>query len=61
MPSTPAKRLLWGEVADWIPGDYCTWGDSIRSPSGQVVVWGSGDYVDADVVVWGSSVVKDGR
>ncbi|PYR88515.1 MAG: hypothetical protein DMF84_27850 [Acidobacteria bacterium] len=61
LASTPAKRLLWGEVADWIPGDYCTWGDSIRSPSGQVVVWGSGDYVDADVVVWGSSVVKDGR
>ena len=30
-------------------------------PGGQVVVWGSGDYVDADVVVWGSSVVKDGR
>jgi serine protease AprX len=61
LASMSANRLLWGEIADWIDGDYCKWGDPIRSSSGQVVVWGSSDSVDGDVVVWGSSVVKDGR
>jgi serine protease AprX len=61
LASLSANRLLWGEVADWIDGDYCEWGDPIRSPSGQVVVWGSSDSVDGDVVVWGSSMTKDGR
>ena len=61
LASTPANRLVWGEVAGWSDSYVVVWGSRIESPSGQVVVWGSGEYTDGEVVVWGSAVPKDGR
>jgi serine protease AprX len=57
LASTPAKRLLYGDMGGWTSGSVVVWGSSMASPSGQVVVWGSSDHTDGTVVVWGSSVV----
>jgi hypothetical protein len=55
LATTPANRLLWGEVAGWTDSDVVVWGTNIQSPSGQVVVWGTDDVTDGSVVVWGTS------
>jgi len=57
LASTPAKRLLFGDVGGWTTSSVVVWGSTMYSPSGQVVVWGSGDYTDGSVVVWGSSEI----
>lgn len=59
--STPANRLVWGQVAGWTSSYYVVWGSSIQSTSGQYVVWGASDYTDPNYVVWGASWTGDGH
>ena len=60
LANTPAKTLLYGDVAGWTSSQYVVWGNTIQSPSGQYVVWGNNEQTDSTYVVWGNSVAGGG-
>lgn len=57
LASTPANRLVWGEVAGWSSSYYLVWGNTIQSPSGQYLVWGNNEHTDSSYLVWGNTAV----
>ena len=59
--STPANRLVWGQVAGWSSSYYVIWGSAIQSPSGQYVIWGNSTYSDPNYVIWGNAWTGDGH
>jgi len=50
--------LLWGVVSTWTTENQINWGDTVKDPQGQSIMWGDSGTADDTSIMWGDSMAS---